>query len=121
MLRSPDPNDWLMIRHDYHANNYSTLNQINTQNVKNLQLQWVWAMNAGTNQPAPLVHNGVMFLNNPGNIVQALDAKTGELIWENRIGTTDTGNYSVLLDFGDDKKPAAAVKMHIEVLNAASR
>jgi alcohol dehydrogenase (cytochrome c) len=65
MLRSPDPNDWIMIRHDYHANNYSTLNQITTQNVKDLQLRWVWAMNAGTNQPAPLVHNGVMFLNNP--------------------------------------------------------
>ena len=86
MLRNPDPSDWLMIRHDYHANNYSTLNQINTRNVKDLQLQWVWAMNEGTNQPAPLVHNGVMFMNNPGNIVQALDAKTGELIWENRIG-----------------------------------
>ena len=78
MLRNPDPNDWLMIRHDYHANNYSTLNQITTQNVKDLQLQWVWAMNEGTNQTAPLVHNGVMFMNNPGNIVQALDAKTGD-------------------------------------------
>ena len=50
MLRNPDPSDWLMIRHDYHANNYSTLNQITTQNVKDLQLQWVWAMNEGTNQ-----------------------------------------------------------------------
>ena len=27
-----------------------------------------------------------MFLANTGNIVQALDARTGELIWENRIG-----------------------------------
>src|SRR5256885_906597 len=43
MLRNPDPNDWLMIRHDYHANNYSTLNQVTTQNVKDLQLRWVWA------------------------------------------------------------------------------
>ena len=30
MMKNPDPNDWLMLRHDYHANNYSTLNQINT-------------------------------------------------------------------------------------------
>ena len=43
-------------------------------------------MNEGTNQPAPVVHNGTMFINNPGNIVQALDAQDGELIWENRIG-----------------------------------
>ena len=56
MLRNPDPNDWLMIRHDYHANNYSTLSQVTTGNVKDLQLQWVWAMNEGTNQPAPVVH-----------------------------------------------------------------
>ena len=38
------------------------------------------------NEPTPIVHNGVMFLANTGNIVQALDARTGELIWENRIG-----------------------------------
>ncbi len=54
MLRNPDPSDWLMIRHNYHATNYSPLNQITTQNVKDLQLQWVWAMNEGTNQPAPV-------------------------------------------------------------------
>ena len=92
MLRNPDPSDWLMIRHDYHANNYSTLNQITTQNVKDLQLQWVWAMNEGTNQPAPMVHDGVMYIMNPGNIVQALDARKGDLIWENRVGTTATGS-----------------------------
>ncbi len=92
MLRNPDPSDWLMIRHDYHATNYSPLNQITTQNVKDLQLQWVWAMNEGTNQPAPIVHNGIMYLMNPGSIVQALDARNGDLIWENRIGATATGN-----------------------------
>ena len=41
----------------------------------------------GANQPAPLVHNGVIYLNNPGNIMQAIDGKTGDLIWENRYGT----------------------------------
>ena len=72
MLRNPDPADWLMIRHDYHANNYSPLNQITADNVKDLRLQWVWAMNeGGANQPAPLVHNGVVYLNNPGNVMQA--------------------------------------------------
>jgi len=118
MLRNPDPNDWIMIRHDYHANNYSTLNQITTANVKDLQLRWVWAMNAGTNQPAPLVHNGVMFLNNPGNIVQALDAKTGELIWENRIGQTDTGNSQRGLSIYDDKVYVTTGDAHIYALNA---
>ena len=112
MMRNPDPADWLMIRHDYHANNFSTLNQITANNVQDLRLVWTWAMNEGTNQPAPVVHNGTMFINNPGNIVQALDAKTGELIWENRIGETATGNSQRGLAIYDDKvyvTPASAV------------
>jgi alcohol dehydrogenase (cytochrome c) len=103
MMRNPDPADWLMIRHDYHANNFSTLNQITSNNVQDLRLVWTWAMNEGTNQSAPVVHNGTMFINNPGNIVQALDAKTGELIWENRIGETATGNSQRGLAIYDDK------------------
>ncbi len=118
MLRNPDPNDWLMIRHDYHANNYSTLNQINTANVKDLQLKWVWAMNEGTNQPAPLVHNGTMFINNPGNIVQALNAATGELIWENRIGTAATGSSQRGLAIFDDKVFVTTGDAHIYALDA---
>ncbi len=118
MLRSPDPADWLMIRHDYHANDYSTLNQITTANVKDLQLQWVWAMNEGTNQPAPVVHNGILFMNNPGNIVQAMDAKTGDLIWENRIGDTATGNSQRGLAIYDDKVYVTTGAAHIYALDA---
>jgi len=40
------------------------------------------------NDPAPIVHNGVLYVNNAAQVLQALDAKTGELIWENRYGTT---------------------------------
>ncbi len=118
MLRSPDPNDWLMIRRDYHANNYSPLNQINAQNVKGLQLEWVWAMNEGTNQAAPLVHDGIMFVNNPGNIVQALDAKTGELIWENRIGKSATGNSQRGISIYGDKVYITTSEAHIYALDA---
>ena len=118
MLRSPDPADWLMIRHDYHANNYSTLNQVTTGNVKDLQLKWVWAMNEGTNQAAPLVHNGVMFINNPGNIVQALNAATGELIWENRIGQSATGNSQRGIAIYDDKVYVTTGDAHIYALDA---
>jgi len=90
MLRNPDPADWLMIRRDYKANSFSPLNQISTQNVNDLRLVWSWAMQDGVvlgNQPAPIVHNGVLYVNNNGMVLQALDAKTGELIWENRYGT----------------------------------
>jgi len=88
MLRDPDPGDWLMIRRNYQAWSHSPLTQINTTNVKQLQLVWSWAMNDSTaaNEPTPIVHNGILYLANVGNIVQALDARTGELIWENRVG-----------------------------------
>ena len=46
--------------------NYSPLNQITADNVKDLRLQWIWAMNeGGANQPAPLVHNGVIYPQQP--------------------------------------------------------
>jgi len=118
MLRHPDPADWLMIRHDYHATNYSTLDQITTRNVKDLQLQWVWAMNEGTNQAAPLVHNGVMYINNPGNIVQAIDARSGNLIWENRIGTSANGGSQRGLAIYDDKIYVTTSQAHIYALDA---
>jgi alcohol dehydrogenase (cytochrome c) len=39
-------------------------------------------MEPGINQATPLVYNGVMFLGNPGDVIQAIDAATGDLLWE---------------------------------------
>ena len=93
MLLHPDPNDWLMIRGNYQAWNHSALTQINRDNVKDLKLAWAWNMNdaVGANEPTPLVHNGIMYLINVDNILQALDARTGDLIWENRIRPAGQG------------------------------
>jgi alcohol dehydrogenase (cytochrome c) len=106
MLRNPDPGDWLMIRRDYKANYYSPLNQITAQNVNDLHLVWSWAMQEGAsngNQPAPLVHNGVLYVNNTGMVLQALDARTGELIWENRYGTDPSAPAMRGIAIYDDK------------------
>ena len=88
MLRNPDPGDWLMARRNYQGWSYSPLTQITRDNVKDLQLVWMWAMNegGGASEPMPLVHNGIIYLINTTNILQALDARTGELIWENHVG-----------------------------------
>ena len=83
MLRNPPPGDWLMVRRNYQAWSNSPLTQITPQNVGSLQLAWTWAMNtAGNNEPTPLAHDGIIYLGNTDNIVQALDGRTGELIWE---------------------------------------
>ena len=108
-----------MIRRDYHASNFSPLNQITSANVQDLQLVWSWAMNeTGTSQPAPLVHNGVLYLNNTGNILQALDARTGELIWENHYGTNPTAAAMRGISIYGDKIFVATSEAHLMAFDA---
>jgi alcohol dehydrogenase (cytochrome c) len=87
MLQNPDPADWLMIRGDQSAHSYSALAAIDRTNVDGLQLQWVWALGQdGASQVSPVVHDGIMYIYNPGNKIQALTADSGELIWEHSLG-----------------------------------
>ncbi len=84
-LREPSAGDWLNPRGNLGSWGYSPLDQINTENVHRLELVWVWGMEDGTrSQPAPLIREGVMFLPNWGNTIQALDAAGGDLLWEYR-------------------------------------
>ena len=83
-LLNPDDGDWLIYRRTYDSHGYSPLDQINRSNVDDLRLAWVWAMGDGTNQPTPLVHDGIVYLANPGNVIQALDGADGTLLWEYR-------------------------------------
>jgi alcohol dehydrogenase (cytochrome c) len=84
MMRAPKPEDWLMYRGNYQGWGYSPLDQINKTNVKNLQLAWSRIMEPGLNEITPIVYNGIMYLGNPSDVIQAIDATTGELIWEYR-------------------------------------
>lgn len=122
MLRNPAPGDWLMIRRNYQAWSYSPLTQINASNVKQLQLAWSWSMNdgSGANEPTPIVHNGIMYLANVGNMVQALDARNGELIWENRIGPDLSNGLGAIrsLALYDDKVFLATTDVRLLALNA---
>jgi alcohol dehydrogenase (cytochrome c) len=83
-MRSPKPEDWMVHRGNYQAWGYSPLDKINKANVKTLQLVWSRAMEPGINQASPLVYNGVMYIGNPGDVIQAIDAATGDLMWEYR-------------------------------------
>src|SRR6187399_2506392 len=82
-----DPGDWLLIRRDHSATNYSPLNQITRDNAKDLQLAFKVPMReGGTNQPAPIAHNGVIYLPNIGGVLQAIDGTSGKIIWESTVG-----------------------------------
>jgi PQQ-dependent dehydrogenase (methanol/ethanol family) len=82
MLATPDPADWLMWRRTLNSWGYSPLNQITKQNVRNLSLVWTRPMGPGVQEATPLVHDGMMFLPNPSDYIQGIDAATGDLKWE---------------------------------------
>src|SRR5262245_57511611 len=82
MLQSPDPADWLMWRRTLDSWGYSPLSQISRTNVRQLTLAWTRAMSAGLQEGTPLVYRGVMYLPNPSDVIQAINAKSGDLVWE---------------------------------------
>ena len=101
MPEAPDPADWPMIRRSYDAHSFSPLDQINTANVDSLSLEWVWNMHEGDSEPSPLVYKGIIYLINPGNVIQALDGKTGELIWENWAGPANRQDMRNIAIYND--------------------
>jgi alcohol dehydrogenase (cytochrome c) len=116
MLRNPPPGDWLTIRRDHFASNYSPLTQITRDNAQDLQLAWVAPMaEGGTNQPSPLARSGAIFLNNTGGIIQALDGRTGDVIWEQRLGSNTAMRGMTLYD---DKLYIAMSNAHLVALDA---
>jgi alcohol dehydrogenase (cytochrome c) len=84
IIAAPKPEDWLIHRGNYQAWGYSPLDKINKANVRTLQLVWSRAMEPGINQATPLIYNGVMYLGNPADVIQAIDAVSGDLLWEYR-------------------------------------
>ena len=61
---------------------FSPLNQIDRSNVDQLQLAWMRAMDEGPQEIRPLVYDGVMYIAHPnGDHIQALEATTGDLVW----------------------------------------
>jgi alcohol dehydrogenase (cytochrome c) len=121
MLRNPPAEDWLIFGRNYQRYSYSPLNQITRDNARTLQLKWTWAMNdSGANQTTPIVHNGIIYLASPSNIVQALDARTGDLIWETRAGPDQAPGYGGIraIAIAEDKIFLPTSDAHMVAINA---
>src|SRR5438876_10076807 len=78
-----NPADWLTYHGSYKSWHYSTLDQINADNVGNLKVAWSHATPRSTRglQSFPLVADGVLYYSGSYNQLFALDGATGELIW----------------------------------------
>jgi len=81
-LISPVSADWLTWRRTYDDLGFSPLKQVNKANVGNLRVAWTWSLPNGANEATPLVHDGVLFVHSFGDKVQALDAVSGDLLWQ---------------------------------------
>ena len=84
MLESPADGDWLMWRRTLNGWGYSPLDQVTQANVDKLQMVWTRALVAGSQEGTPLAYDGVLYMPNSSDVIQAIDAVTGDLIWEYR-------------------------------------
>ena len=84
VLQNPGSDDWLMWRRTLDGWGYSPLEQINRGNVGELRLVWTRALGPGSQQGTPLAYGGALYMPNPGDVIQAIDAVTGDLLWEHR-------------------------------------
>jgi alcohol dehydrogenase (cytochrome c) len=81
LTKVPD-GEWLLWRRTYEAFGFSPLKKINKSNVNELRVAWTWSLPNGPNESTPVVHDGVLFVQSYGDKVQALDAATGDLLWQ---------------------------------------
>jgi len=95
ILNDPDPADWLMWRRTVDSWGYSPLDQIDRDNVSGLELAWSMVLDSAPSQEGiALVYDGVMYFPGPMDVTYALDAATGNKIWEfRRTIPEDLGNF----------------------------
>ncbi len=89
MLADPSPDDWLMWRRTLDGWGYSPLDQVTRENVGTLRMVWTRALAPGRQEGTPLVYDGVLYMPQASDVIQALDAETGDLKWDHRRDLPD--------------------------------
>ena len=88
-----EPQNWLTYSGGYASNRYSLLTQINRDNVKNLQMKWVYHPIGHPEdekmENTPLVVDGILYAGTMTEVV-ALDAVTGRQYWKLRAHSIQT-------------------------------
>ncbi len=82
LAASQEPQNWLTYSGGYAGHRYSLLKQIDSRNVRDLNVRWVFQSGVpGKFEATPIVIDGVMYVTGAENHVWALDARTGRIIW----------------------------------------
>ena len=81
-LQNPEDQNWLSYRGNLSGWGYSPLDQINDGNVSELQPVWTFSTGViGGHESPPIVNDGIMFVTTPQNLVYAMNAATGDMVW----------------------------------------
>ena len=89
MLQDPAPGDWLTWRRTLDGWGYSPLDQIDRGNVGDLRMVWSRALAPGRQEGTPLAYRGMLYMPQASDVIEALDAETGDLIWQHRRDLPD--------------------------------
>ncbi|MEE3203433.1 MAG: PQQ-binding-like beta-propeller repeat protein, partial [Acidobacteriota bacterium] len=89
MLQQPDADDWLMWRRTLDSWGYSPLDEVTRENVAQLQMVWSRALAPGRQEGTPLAYNGVLYMPQASDVIEAIDAVTGDLKWSHRRSLPD--------------------------------
>jgi len=89
MLQNPAASDWLMWRRTLDSWGYSPLDQIDRSNVDQLRMVWTRDLEIGTGEITPLAYNGILYIPQANDVIQAIDAESGDFIWEYRRDIPD--------------------------------
>ena len=84
MLQNPADSDWLMWRRTLDSWGYSPLDQIDRSNVDQLRMVWTRNLEVGTGEITPLAYNGLLYVPQANDVIQAIDAESGDFAWEYR-------------------------------------
>ncbi len=88
-LQNPAPGDWPMWRRTLDGWGYSPLDQVTRDNVETLRMVWTRALTARTQEATPLAYSGMLYVPQTDGVIQAIDARTGDLRWEYRRDLPD--------------------------------
>ena len=81
-LINPEERNWLSYRGNLEGWGFSTLDEITTDNIANLEPVWTFSTGVlGGHESPPIVNDGIMFVTTPGNLLYAIDAASGDLLW----------------------------------------
>lgn len=117
-----DPKNWAMQAGNFENQRYSTLNQINKSNVKNMKVAWTFSTGVlRGHEGGPLVIGDTLFVHSPfPNKVFAIDLETQKIKWKYEP-KQDPSVIPVMRPAGEPDVLRFGQPLHLEPVAASGR